>query len=65
MLHYPLCFSFPVVIFTYHNGRLFSMFLHVKAGKVLALFEACFPVLKIEWEALGSSVDASLKEVKM
>ncbi|GLT39857.1 hypothetical protein SLA2020_140240 [Shorea laevis] len=41
-----------------------SFSLSQNTGKVLALFEACFPVLKIEWEALGSSVDASLKEFK-
>ncbi|XP_021285623.1 uncharacterized protein At3g06530 isoform X2 [Herrania umbratica] len=31
-------------------------------GKFLVLFEACFPVLKSEWEAFGSVVDTSLQE---
>ncbi|OMO94842.1 hypothetical protein CCACVL1_05773 [Corchorus capsularis] len=31
-------------------------------GKVLVLFEACFPVLKSEWEAFGSVADDSLQQ---
>ncbi|XP_022736219.1 uncharacterized protein At3g06530 isoform X2 [Durio zibethinus] len=31
-------------------------------GKFLVLFEACFPVLKSEWEAFGSVIDVSVQE---
>ncbi|XWS60132.1 hypothetical protein CRYUN_Cryun07bG0008200 [Craigia yunnanensis] len=31
-------------------------------GNFLVLFEACFPVLKSEWESIGSVVDVSLQE---
>ncbi|GMJ01001.1 hypothetical protein like AT3G06530 [Hibiscus trionum] len=39
-----------------------SFSLSIKSGKFLVLFDACFPVLKSEWEAFGSIVGVSLQE---
>ncbi|GMI76636.1 hypothetical protein like AT3G06530 [Hibiscus trionum] len=38
-----------------------SFSMSIKSGKSLVLFDACFPVLKFEWEAFGS-VGVSLQE---
>lgn len=41
-----------------------SFSLSENGGKVMAIFEACFPVLKSEWEAIGCSVDGLSEEFK-
>ncbi|XP_038993491.1 uncharacterized protein At3g06530-like isoform X2 [Hibiscus syriacus] len=39
-----------------------SFSMSIKSGNFLVLFDACFPVLKSEWEAIGSIVGISLQE---
>ncbi|KAK8586579.1 hypothetical protein V6N13_010167 [Hibiscus sabdariffa] len=39
-----------------------SFSMSIKSGNFLVLYNACFPVLKSEWEAFGSIVGVSLQE---